>query len=68
MCGIAIPTFETCHAPLWRIHLVEVKLAILEANIVKEPMKCKHAHSKLGKLSQHLSIESYANKFQNLCA
>jgi hypothetical protein len=27
----------------------EVKLAILEANIVKEPMKCKPTRAKLGK-------------------
>ena len=46
----------------------EVKLAILETNIMKKPMKCKRAHAKLGKLSQHSSIESYANEFQNLCA
>ena len=46
----------------------EVKLAILKANIVKEPMKCKRARAKLGKLSQHSSIESYANEFQNSCA
>ena len=42
-----------------------MKLAILEANIVKEPMKCKHARAKFDKLSQHLSIESYANEFQS---
>ena len=35
---------------------------------MKELMKCKHAHSKLGKLSQHSSIESYANEFQNIRA
>ena len=45
-----------------------MKLAILEANIVNEQMKCRHVSAKLGKLSQHLSIESYANEFQNLCA
>jgi hypothetical protein len=26
------------------------------------------ARTKLSKLSQHSSVESYANKFQNLCA
>ena len=26
------------------------------------------AHTKLTKLSQHSSVESYANEFQNLCA
>ena len=31
-------------------------------------MNCKHVRVKLGKLSQHSSIESYANVFQNLCA
>ena len=41
----------------------EVKLAILEANIVKEPMKCKHVCAKLRKLSQQSSIDSYANEF-----
>jgi hypothetical protein len=41
----------------------DVKLVILETNIVKEPMKCKHVCAKLGKLSQYLPIESYANKF-----
>jgi hypothetical protein len=45
-----------------------MKLVILEANIVKEPMKCEDARAELGKLSQHSSIESYANEFQNLCA
>jgi hypothetical protein len=43
----------------------EATLAILEANVVKEPMKCKHTR---GKLSQHSLIEIYANEFQNLCA
>ena len=37
----------------------KVKLAISEANIVKEPMKCKRARAKLGELSQHSSVESY---------
>ena len=46
----------------------EVKLAMLEANIMKEPMKCKRACAKLGKLSQHSLIESYAKEFQNSCA
>ena len=45
-----------------------MKLAISEASIVKEPMKCKHVHVKFDKLSQHSSIESYANEFRNLCA
>lgn len=33
-----------------------------------KPMKCKRGCAKFGKLFQHLSIESYANKFQNLYA
>ena len=44
----------------------KVKLAMLEANIVKEPMKCERARAKLSKSSQHTSVESYANEFQNL--
>ena len=46
----------------------EMKLEMLEAKIVKEPMKCKRARVKLGKLSQHSLIKSYTNGFQNLCA
>ena len=46
----------------------EVKLVILETNIVKEPMKCKPTYGKVGKLSQQSSIEDYANEFWNLCA
>ena len=33
-----------------------------------KPMKCKYAFAKLGKLSQHSSIKSYANELQNLYA
>ena len=38
----------------------EMKLALVEANIAKEPMDCKRVCAKLGKLSQHSSIENYA--------
>ena len=41
-------------------------LTILEANIVKEPMKCKPTRAKLGKLSQHSLIENNANEFLEL--
>ena len=46
----------------------EVKLATLKANIVKEPIKCKHARAKHGKLSQNSLFEGYANEFKSLCA
>ena len=47
---------------------LDMNLAMLEANIVKEPMKCKRSRAKLGKSSQHSLIENDANEFQNLCA